>query len=600
MPFWLVFSSPLYTLLALTRLHRLISHHKLALEQIESYLASGGEGLEALRQTLREDEDLRAFASTPLMLNVLTAAFQGTTTQEIVATGSPGMKQEHVFASYVQRTLARRKINTRFTPTQTIHWLSWLARQMRQHNQTVFYMEQMQEDWLSENQSHRMYEFLADRIPDMLIGGIIYLSVISLLFSLFDSVPYALGFVIFGGFVGGLIGNGKRDGSSIESNSHQWRNPRPSTLTMRSLRNGFIVGLSFGLIYGLSFGWPYGLSYGLGFGLVSYLLSLILEGSKLTRNAPNITKSSRSSLWRSLFNVSYLGVGLSVGMSFGLGYVLSTELAHLLHTSQSDVIAIALAYVLNFTLTGLLLCVILERRKSVIQPAEIIFWSWKSFARSLFTFRHLITVLFIGIFVGLISGLSEALRVSPSDGLIFGLYAGLVFGLCYWLLFGLFRGISSNMLDAQKRVKPNQGIWRSVRNGIFIGIISGLVSWAVCSLSYALIYAFLFGLSPALGIGIYIGKSIALLLGLSFGLLCGLLNGGLAWIQHGILRLLLWRVRSIPWNYPQFLDYASERILLRKLGGGYMFIHRLFLEYFDSFHTPTSSDDSSQLPSQQS
>jgi len=28
------------------------------------------------------------------------------------------------------------------------------------------------------------------------------------------------------------------------------------------------------------------------------------------------------------------------------------------------------------------------------------------------------------------------------------------------------------------------------------------------------------------------------------------------------------------------LDYAAERILLRKVGGGYIFTHRMLMEYF--------------------
>jgi hypothetical protein len=31
-----------------------------------------------------------------------------------------------------------------------------------------------------------------------------------------------------------------------------------------------------------------------------------------------------------------------------------------------------------------------------------------------------------------------------------------------------------------------------------------------------------------------------------------------------------------------FLDYATERILLRRVGGGYVFVHRLLQEYFAS------------------
>jgi hypothetical protein len=56
--------------------------------------------------------------------------------------------------------------------------------------------------------------------------------------------------------------------------------------------------------------------------------------------------------------------------------------------------------------------------------------------------------------------------------------------------------------------------------------------------------------------------------------------GGLACIQHLVLRVLLWRSKALPWDLPRFLDYAAERILLRKVGGGYIFIHRLLLEYF--------------------
>ena len=32
-------------------------------------------------------------------------------------------------------------------------------------------------------------------------------------------------------------------------------------------------------------------------------------------------------------------------------------------------------------------------------------------------------------------------------------------------------------------------------------------------------------------------------------------------------------------TYP-FLDYAAERLFLRKVGSGYLFVHRLLLEYF--------------------
>ena len=60
----------------------------------------------------------------------------------------------------------------------------------------------------------------------------------------------------------------------------------------------------------------------------------------------------------------------------------------------------------------------------------------------------------------------------------------------------------------------------------------------------------------------------------------GLSFGGLAWIQHWILRLILYLEDLIPWNYVSFLDYAAQRIFLYKVGGGYIFIHRYLLEHF--------------------
>jgi hypothetical protein len=51
-------------------------------------------------------------------------------------------------------------------------------------------------------------------------------------------------------------------------------------------------------------------------------------------------------------------------------------------------------------------------------------------------------------------------------------------------------------------------------------------------------------------------------------------------LKHLSLRLVLWHSGAIPWNYAHFLDYAAERIFLQKVGGGYIFIHRMLMEHF--------------------
>jgi len=60
------------------------------------------------------------------------------------------------------------------------------------------------------------------------------------------------------------------------------------------------------------------------------------------------------------------------------------------------------------------------------------------------------------------------------------------------------------------------------------------------------------------------------------------------------------RCAESRWDYAKFLDYAAERILLRKVGGGYIFIHRMLLEYFaarydESVVEATPSVESSQI-----
>jgi hypothetical protein len=72
-------------------------------------------------------------------------------------------------------------------------------------------------------------------------------------------------------------------------------------------------------------------------------------------------------------------------------------------------------------------------------------------------------------------------------------------------------------------------------------------------------------------------------------------GGGAACLQHIILRLLLWRVGATPppRQYIAFLDGATDRLLLRKIGG-YVFIHRLLLEYFatlEPYVCPPQTED---------
>ncbi len=132
--------------------------------------------------------------------------------------------------------------------------------------------------------------------------------------------------------------------------------------------------------------------------------------------------------------------------------------------------------------------------------------------------------------------------------------------------------MSGTTIEDQRRLVPNQGIRRSAPNGLVFGLISAVIVGLLAELSFGLIQGLSYGLSLVLPIGLSAG--------LSAGLLVGLLYGGLACLRHYVLRFLLWRTGSVSWHYVPFLDYAAERVLLRKVGGGYIFLHRLLLDYF--------------------
>jgi len=53
-----------------------------------------------------------------------------------------------------------------------------------------------------------------------------------------------------------------------------------------------------------------------------------------------------------------------------------------------------------------------------------------------------------------------------------------------------------------------------------------------------------------------------------------------AFIQHFALRLVLSWNGYAPWNYAKFLDYATKRLLMQRVGGGYRFLHDLLRQHF--------------------
>jgi len=140
------------------------------------------------------------------------------------------------------------------------------------------------------------------------------------------------------------------------------------------------------------------------------------------------------------------------------------------------------------------------------------------------------------------------------------------------MTLAIFAGLRQGAVSL--KVFPNQGINLSIRYAIVTLIGFGLVVAAATTLS---------SLEGLGGRGIRnSGISGPILMGIIVGTVAGLWYGGLDVTQHYTLRLILYLKRETPWNYVRFLDYAAGRVFLRKVGGGYIFVHRLLMDHFSA------------------
>ena len=118
-------------------------------EHVQAYLKQAGKPLTALRRVFTTNKALAEIATTPLMVHVLILTYRGIPVRQLSTQNA--QLQQQIWTDYVERMIERKKDTQHYPSDQTITWLSWLARQMRDHNQTIFHLEQLQPDWLARD-----------------------------------------------------------------------------------------------------------------------------------------------------------------------------------------------------------------------------------------------------------------------------------------------------------------------------------------------------------------------------------------------------------------------------------------------------------------
>lgn len=199
-----------------------------------------------------------------------------------------------------------------------------------------------------------------------------------------------------------------------------------------------------------------------------------------------------------------------------------------------------------------------------------------------------------GILGGLLAGLMTSssayggfqyLLVGAGVGLGGGFVIG---GLIIGVIAGVLSGVQAvvhglSFAEVETTSMPNQGIRRSQRNavvaGLFATVVGTVVAMCIFIVPIGIYCLFSAPQSSSLIAKISVVAGCGTIGGLPFGLFVAGRCGGAAVLRHYFLRGCLSWCGKTPLDLVAFLDYAADRLLLRKVGGGYTFIHRLFRDH---------------------
>ena len=158
------------------KLNGAICLEPLSQEEVAKYLTEGGSKLAALREAVDTDPVLQELAQTPLMLSIMSLAYQGAEGNELARQkgDSPEERRKQIFRLYVEQMFQRKGMTSLVFPKEKIiGWLSWLAGKMREHSQSVFPVEGLQPSWLGTRAKRVAYGTVVALTLGLIFGLIV-------------------------------------------------------------------------------------------------------------------------------------------------------------------------------------------------------------------------------------------------------------------------------------------------------------------------------------------------------------------------------------------------------------------------------------------
>ena len=179
--------------------------------------------------------------------------------------------------------------------------------------------------------------------------------------------------------------------------------------------------------------------------------------------------------------------------------------------------------------------------------------------------------------IGWVSALTFSLFLAISSAVL-----AITMGTFLGALFGVLKGLTGP--DVERRTVPNQGIRQSAVNVGRFALLGGMIVGIPYGVVNVIIAAVITRVPPSAWDWLNVGLGSAVL----FALLGGLVPGA-ACLQHFTLRLVLSSFGFAPWRYARFLNYATERTLLHRVGGRYRFIHPLLRDHLAAMDLSASA-----------
>ncbi|WP_326647393.1 MULTISPECIES: helix-turn-helix domain-containing protein [unclassified Streptomyces] len=122
---------------------------------VEGYLLENFDALADVHAALKANPRLGRLLRSPLMLNIIYGAYQGRAAPALHASGKTDkQRQQMIFDAYVHRMLRdeehtlQQTLQRSDSPEQTVKWVTWLARNLNERHEDVFYLDRLDLEWL--------------------------------------------------------------------------------------------------------------------------------------------------------------------------------------------------------------------------------------------------------------------------------------------------------------------------------------------------------------------------------------------------------------------------------------------------------------------